>query len=200
VHAHRGRVHDELGVGRLHAPGIEAIGKERTGQFGSELFGGFDGAVDNDDAEHAPGHQRADDTARRAAGTDDDGLFQPVAPARRLLVEVGEEAVVIGVGAMDRDALGAIRGGQGIEGADVRGVEIAGIAKLERGFLVRHGDVAADEFAGADAIEKRLEVVGSNIDRLIAAGNAIGFCSQWPWILGEREWAIGWPITKARFT
>ena len=98
--------------------------------------------------------------ARRAAGAEHDGRAGLGIPARRLGIEIGEEADGIGVGA---DELAVL---------DPHRVERAGflrrrLAPGDRGkgrLLVRHGDVAADEAAAGKAGEESDDAL--RLDRL----------------------------------
>ncbi len=103
---------------------------------------------------------------RRAAGADD----QRVAQARRIqpgacCVEIAEKAEIVGVGA--QDALPSRRTSV-LTAPIIVGQRIDLVAEREHRLLVRDGDIAAHELAGADTLDKGRDIGGGHIDRLIA--------------------------------
>ena len=90
----------------------------------------------------ALGEQRLDDAAGGAAGAEHQRRAGLGSPVRRLLAQVGDEAVAVGIVGVDR-AVGAE--GQGVGGADRGGAVAGGGGQRQRRLLVRDGDVHAAE-------------------------------------------------------
>ncbi len=85
--------------------------------------------------------QTADHSPRRAAGAEHDRNVGGRAPIRRLLVEIGEKAGDIGIVAPERAAFPPQRVHRAQSGSGVCQL----VAGRVGGFLVRHGDVCADQ-------------------------------------------------------
>src|SRR5436190_16131619 len=81
-----------------------------------------------------------DRRACRAAGTEDQRIAPGYVPARRAIVEIGDEAVDIGVAAHEALVLEPER----VHCADRMGRLVGFLNEAKRGLLVRRGDVAPD--------------------------------------------------------
>ena len=118
----------------------------------------------------------ADATAARATRT---ARAAPPAPSTMALpdyrtrpapgVQIAKKTKIIGIGA----EYPAVVDHQRIDRADGPGQRIDAVAQGKHRFLVRNGDIAAGEFAVAQALEKALQRVGRDIDRFIAAIDAV---------------------------
>src|SRR5690606_16933968 len=91
-------------------------------------------------------------------------------PARDGLIEIVQKTDAVGIAAMNAVALED----KGIGGPDLAGQRIHRVAELERRFLQRNGDVAADEFALAQTPEMLRQLRRSNVDGVVTAGNPMG--------------------------
>ncbi len=91
-------------------------------------------------------------------------------PVRRLLAQVGDEAVAVGIVGVDR-AVGAE--GQGVGGADRGGAVARGGGQRQRRLLVRDGDVHAAEAERRQRAQARLEALRRQADRDVVAVDAV---------------------------
>ena len=111
------------------------------------------------------------------------------------LAQARQEAIAVGAGGEER----AVGQPQRVDAAEPAGFGIGDRDEARHLFLVRHGDVAADQGLRGEAGDEGAKVGGGNGEALIAAGDAV---EAQPVIVdqGEREWATGQPITAARGT
>ena len=114
--------------------------------------------------------ERDDDRARHAPPAPSTiASLEPFVPAGRRLVEIAEEAEIIGV----RAAHMRVADHQSVDRADRLGERVEFVDERVDSFLVRDGDVAAGKLAGLQPLEKRAEIMRLDVDRLVAAVDAV---------------------------
>ena len=91
-------------------------------------------------------------------------------PVGRVLAQVGDEAVAVGVVGVDRAVLDE---GQGVGGADRRGARAGAGGERQGRLLVRDGDVDAAEAEPGQRQESFGEAFGRERDRDVEAGDAV---------------------------
>jgi hypothetical protein len=110
-----------------------------------------------------------DHRAGRAAGSEDQCRPGPLGPARRTGVEMGEEAVSVGIVAVQPAVLHPERVGRAHRARCLADL----VEQGQHDLLVRHGDVAAGELPSAQPADESRRLGRRNIDALIAAGKAV---------------------------
>lgn len=127
-------------------------------------FSVADRAIDDVDTQTAFS-QTVDDRPCCAAGTDDDGTGSGIIPTRRLIVQVRDEPISIGIAAHDGLAVKPDR----IDRADGCGFRFDPVERREDGLLMRDRHVAAGKACVPQAADKTGEVFRLNVDRFVCA-------------------------------
>ena len=145
------------------------MGRALAEAIGHERFGAVGRSVGDDDPFDAAIPQRQKNGARRAAGPKDQGGARRLAPARRILVEMGDEAMNIGVVAMEP----LIRTEpDGVHGPE-RPRELRRLVdESESRLLMRQGDVATAIARAGEAANEGRKLVRLHMPTLVGTVDA----------------------------
>jgi hypothetical protein len=113
--------------------------------------------------------QRDENSTRRAAGADHQGIARTIRPPGGGGIEIAEKTEIVGIVAVDL----SVADDQRIDRTNGLGKVIDAIAERKDRFLVRDGDITPDEFARAKAFEKGGKFGRRDVDRFIGAINAV---------------------------
>ena len=156
VPSRRGSASQPWGAGA----GAEELGK---------ALGLFHSPIDDVDGVASAREQRPDDRARGTARPQHHGRAGILVPALCRLVEIGEKAVGVRVGAVQA----ALVEPQGVDGLERAANLVDLVAGGKGGLFVRQRDVAADEAVVGKPIEKRADLIRRHTVAVVGAVDAI---------------------------
>ena len=186
LHPHRGRV-DDRGRAFEHVAGLRpVVDDDPCAELGADLVGADAGAVGDAQFRYPAFQQRRHHGPRGAAGADHRGGTGARAPVRGVLLEVGDEAVAVGVVGVDAP-IGAED--QRVRRPDQRGAVGDDVSKREGGFLVRDGDVAADEAGARQGVQDLAQMFGRDGEGDVVARDPVAAqpVGVQPWRAGVRD-------------
>ena len=167
-HAKRARVDEQVRLRQFHRQVRPRRRCCRTAEMRRERFRSGLRSVDDGNALKAARDQRVDDPSGCAAGADDDGPFPPLRPAGRRLVHVGEKAGDVSVVAPQMVVLSP----QSVHRPERLGDRRSPVAGAEGRFLVRGGDIGANESVFADTVGKLAKFSRSDGELFVASREA----------------------------
>ena len=121
--------------------------------------------VDDADAARSPVEHAVKDGAGGAAGAEQDDMVEVDIPTGPLLVEIGEKAHDVRVGALQPAPVQP----QGVDGLQRPGDGILDARETERRLLVGNGDVGAGKTVCREARDEGVELTGRDLRALIGA-------------------------------
>ena len=127
------------------------------------------GAVRDVDARNAALSEPEHDSVRRTSGAEHERGLDPLVPARRGCVEIGEEALGVGVGGAQRALVEPQR-----IGCAYRQRPRVRLREREGRRLMRNGDIRADIAVLIQVLHELGELLGRHRLGPIIAGNAVG--------------------------
>ena len=169
-HPHRGRI-DHGAHAFQHVSGLcPVIDDHPRTEFRPDLFRPQPGPVGDAQFRRAVFQKRGDHGPRRAARTDDRRRALIGAPVGRMLHQIGDESVTICIIGMNLTILAE---DQGIRRADQGRAIGDEIRDLKHRFLVRDGQIDADEAHFRQAAQHLGQVFGADRKRDVIAGKPV---------------------------